>query len=386
MKTVPLADVAAINPRAERIHPEELVSFVGMAELDSATGEALPREAREYREVSKGYTQFRDGDILVAKITPCFENGKIGVARLDEPIGVGSTEFHVVRPTQHLNTRFALHYLRQSRIIREGELRMTGSGGQRRVPAGYLSELLIPLPPLDEQRRIAAVLDQAAQVIGLEDDRLAGLDALEKSYFSELIRSDRWPEVTLDSVSERPGEYGANLPSITYDVTRPRYVRITDISDQGVLSPLKRSPAGSERDWARFRLEYGDVLFARSGATVGKAYRYTQSDGDCVYAGYLIRFRLDRSAIEPAFLLGFTRTSTYREWVKSRQNVVAQPNINAKQYGQELLVPLPPIGVQREYSGLAEKTLADSARVLERRDLESKLFASLQSRAFRGEV
>src|SRR5207253_2857111 len=107
-------------------------------------------------QVSKGYTFFRDGDLLLAKITPCFENGKIAQATLNHELGVGSTEFHVIRPDRmRVSDRFLLRFLRQPRIRLSGERRMTGSAGQRRVPEAFISELELPLPPLEERRRIA---------------------------------------------------------------------------------------------------------------------------------------------------------------------------------------------------------------------------------------
>ncbi|MBK7625243.1 MAG: restriction endonuclease subunit S [Kineosporiaceae bacterium] len=119
-------------------------------------------ETRRFSDVSTGYTLFENGDLLVAKITPCFENNKIGQARLSHAVGVGSSEFHVVRPNRKLvDDRYLLHFLRQDRVRIDGERRMTGSGGQRRVPPAFLRDLEVPLMPLDEQRRIAAILDRA---------------------------------------------------------------------------------------------------------------------------------------------------------------------------------------------------------------------------------
>ncbi len=161
-----MAEVADINPRVvERPSGEDCVSFVRMSDLDAVAAVTSSGEARQFKEVSKGYTIFRDQDLLVAKITPCFENNKIGQANLRHAIGVGSTEFHVVRPRRdHLDGRYLLHFIRQERVRVDGERRMTGSAGQRRVPAAYLEELRVPLPPIDEQRRIAAILDQAYAV------------------------------------------------------------------------------------------------------------------------------------------------------------------------------------------------------------------------------
>src|ERR1700730_17221356 len=113
MIKVRLGDVATINPRiSERPTSEALVSFIAMADVDARTGVTTRGEDRPFGEVSKGYTHFRNEDILVAKITPCFENGKIAQACLRHSYGSGSTEFHVIRPdVNQLNARYLLHFL-----------------------------------------------------------------------------------------------------------------------------------------------------------------------------------------------------------------------------------------------------------------------------------
>ena len=131
-------------------------------------------------------------------------------------------------------------------------------------------------------------------------------------------------------------EYGSGSASCPYDgVTR--YVRITDIDEEGNLGTDIVSPNTVDE---KYVLSDGDILFARSGATVGKTYRYRSSDGRCIYAGYLIRVVPNQSVICPDYLYYFTKSPRYRRFVQSSMRVVAQPNINAKQYGElELAVP-----------------------------------------------
>src|SRR5699024_10557664 len=133
-RTRTLREIAQLNPRAAQLEPEDEVAFVGMADLDDVSARTTSDTRRPYSEVSKGYTPFRNGDLLAAKITPCWQNGKIGVATLDVEHGVGSTEFHVIRPDDEVNPRYLLHFLRTPEVRETGTLRMTGSGGQRRVP------------------------------------------------------------------------------------------------------------------------------------------------------------------------------------------------------------------------------------------------------------
>lgn len=154
MPTATLAEVTELNPPlAAFLSDGEEVSFMPMSAVDAESVNAVNRETRLYAEVSKGYTPFLDGDVLIAKITPCFENGKIAHAHLTRRYGFGSTEFHIVRPrTDRADARYLVHYLRQDRIRRQGKSRMTGSAGQRRVPEHFLAGLSVPVPPLPEQR------------------------------------------------------------------------------------------------------------------------------------------------------------------------------------------------------------------------------------------
>ena len=187
--SVPLAQVAALNPRLlKTLSDQTPISFVPMAAVSAEEAMVTSPMERPYVEVRKGYTYFESGDVLVAKITPCFENGKIAEAVLPRQYGFGSTEFHVVRPKSgQLEGRYLHYFLRQTRIRIEGERRMTGSGGQRRVPEDFLAQLVIPLPPLPEQRRIAAILDQADALRAKRREALAQLDSLTQSIFIEMF-------------------------------------------------------------------------------------------------------------------------------------------------------------------------------------------------------
>lgn len=120
------------------------------------------KEIRTFGSVVKSYTYFADGDVLCAKITPCFENGKLGIAReLKSSVGFGSSEFVVMRSKSDLCPEFLYYYLSRDEFRVAGKRVMSGAVGHKRVPNEYFEDLRIPLPPLDEQKRIVTVLDQA---------------------------------------------------------------------------------------------------------------------------------------------------------------------------------------------------------------------------------
>lgn len=159
-----IGDVAEVNPSVPRdlaAHPERKVSFVPMAYL-SEEGFIARTEERTFAQVCKGYTYFARGDVIVAKITPCVENGKAAyVDALPHDIGFGTTEFHVLRPGPEVEGRYLFYMIWNPHFRFLAARNMTGSAGQRRVPADFVRRFTIPLPPLEEQKRIAAILDQA---------------------------------------------------------------------------------------------------------------------------------------------------------------------------------------------------------------------------------
>ena len=164
---VPLGEICTVNPRAKRTgcSDDMAVSFVPMAAVDERTGAITVREERPLAEVSKGFTSFEDGDVLFAKITPCMENGKIALARnLANGVGRGSTEFHVLRPNGRVLSEYIYYFVRQESFRDEAKRNFTGTAGQQRVPKPFMENALIPLPPLDEQRRIVGILNRAAKI------------------------------------------------------------------------------------------------------------------------------------------------------------------------------------------------------------------------------
>lgn len=188
----------------------------------------------------------------------------------------------------------------------------------------------------------------------------------------------RWPAVALRELAISDGQYGLGSPSREFRNGDPRYVRITDIRDDGRLhTGAVVAPDCEPQDWQKALLAEGDLLFARSGATVGKTYLHQTSELPAVYAGYLIRFRLDYARVFPRYVFHFTKSPAYRRWVSSSQRAVAQPNINAKQYA-ELPVPLPPLDEQRRLAAILD--CADALR--ERRAATIAQFEQLADATF----
>jgi type I restriction enzyme S subunit len=179
-----LSEIGVISPRNDA--PDSAsVSFVPMALIPAEYGEEHRHEVRPWGAIRKAYTHFADGDVGLAKITPCFENGKSTVFRkLTGGIGSGTTELHVVRPLLVVPD-YVLLFLKCPHFIESGIPHMTGTAGQKRVPAEYFAHSPFPLPPLAEQHRIVARVDELMTLC----DRLEAARAQREAARDRLARS-----------------------------------------------------------------------------------------------------------------------------------------------------------------------------------------------------
>ena len=140
--------------------------------------------------MKKGYTPFQDGDVIFAKITPCMENGKYALATgLHGGRAAGSTEFHVFRPKLELDSKYLLHFLFTPELRSRARLNMRGAAGQLRVPAQFFNDAQIPLPPLDEQRRIVAELETQLTRLDASVTALKRVQANLKRYRASVLKA-----------------------------------------------------------------------------------------------------------------------------------------------------------------------------------------------------
>ncbi|MEU8328244.1 restriction endonuclease subunit S [Micromonospora sp. NPDC048839] len=398
-KFVRLTEVALINPGVtKRPDVEELVSFVPMAGVSAETA-TVSCESRIFGEVRKGYTLFENGDLLLAKITPCFENGKIAQASVDHQVGAGSTEFHVIRPDpDRLDDRYLLHFLRRPVIRQLGIRRMTGSGGQRRVPEAFIAGLELPLPEVSKQREVAAVLDLVGELRSKRVSALDGLNSLAASIFSDVFgdprsnpngwRIDRLGSIVMEfryGTSNKSGAEGR--PALRIPNVVGGSLDLTDLKLVSVLP----------KEFDRLKLVNGDLLFVRTNGNpnyVGRCAVFEEGlvrpagfrADEYIYASYLIRARLRRETAHPIFIQEYMRSSAGRMALRERCKTSAgQYNLNVESLGS-IPVPIPPMELQEEFANRIARL--DRLKVAYRTHLGelNNLFASLQDKAFRGEL
>lgn len=360
-----------------------------MASVSEELGAITHEEVRPAEALTKGFTPFLDRDVLVAKITPCFENGKIAHARIAQKWGFGSTEFHVLRPDpQELDDRYLYHFMRQPRVREAGERRMTGSAGQRRVPRAFLEELDIPLPPLPEQRRIAAILDKADALRAKRREAIAKLDQLLQSVFLEMFgdpvtNPKGWPIRKIGDLLESVKYGSADKAALLGDVPILRMNNLT-YSGEMDLSDLKYIT--HEQASEKYLVEPGDLLFNRTNSKelVGKTAVY---DGPVpmAYAGYLVRGRVKRG-VAPEYISAFLNSKYGKTVLRGMcKNIVGMANINAKELAS-IAIPVPYDAQQTQFQKVVVNIRQRKIRMKSIEVQKDRLFDSLQQQAFSGSL
>jgi type I restriction enzyme S subunit len=259
--------------------------------------------------------------------------------------------------------------------------------GTKDILAGKL-----PLPPLPEQRVIAAALSDVDELLGGLDRLIAKKRDLKQAAMQQLLTGQtRLPGFTgeweVKSLSEcllgRP-QYGINASAVPYSDRLPAYIRITDITEHGHFRPNPRVSVSSPNVQNYF-LSDGDIVFARTGASVGKSYRYDKRDGDLVFAGFLIRVRPNPNLLNSTFLTAFASTTTYWNWVRLMSMRSGQPGINGNEYAQ-LLLKTPPVLEQTAIAEVLSDIDAEITALEQRREKTKALKQAMMQELLTGRI
>lgn len=193
-----LMDFCKINPKkinTKEFDDDMIVSFIPMPCVSDIWGNIVKKELRKLGEVKKGYTNFCEGDVLFAKITPCMENGKSAIVdKLENDIGFGSTEFYVLRCDENkLNNKYLHYFVRQKTFRDEAKGEMTGAVGQQRVPKTFLENYKMKVPTIEEQQEIVNILDKLLakynKIKNLEQ-QLEKIELLKKAILAKAFRGE----------------------------------------------------------------------------------------------------------------------------------------------------------------------------------------------------
>lgn len=392
-----LGDVCLLNPSKTEIrgYPDDLdVTFVPMAAVDEAAGEIDRPETRKLGQVRKGYTYFRDGDVLFAKITPCMENGKAAVARgLVNGLGCGSTEFHVLRPLGDVLPEWVSYWVRRPSFRDGAAASFTGSVGQQRVPEWFLAEHEIPVPPLQEQRRIVGRIEELARRIeeakGLRRAARQEAEALLPAAADEMFGSAQaqaWPVQSLGELTHRTQQRDPRRePDVDFS-----YIDITSVeSGSGSISEPRRLSGREAPSRARKVVLQGDVIFATTRPYLRSiALVPSELDAQICSTGFCV-LRAKRDVAEPRWLYYCARSDLVIEQVLAAMRGAAYPAVTDKDV-RSAVIPVPPLEEQRRIVAYLDsvRAKADALRRLQdetQRELDT-LLPSVLDRAFRGEL
>ncbi len=347
-----LTDVCELNPRLaaeDRPYDDAVVTFVPMSAVDEAGGVISKPEVRTFGEVTKGYTNFRERDVLFAKVTPCMENGKAAIATsLENGLGFGSTEFHVLRPTEAVLPEYVFRFIRQQAFRDRAASAFVGTGGLQRVPLDFLTRVKLPLPTLPEQQRIVDVLRQAD---AFDQSRVATQETLDTvlreqymALFGDVLRNEKgWPVRKISQVSELvrgssprpqgdPRLFGGPVPRLMVsDLTRDGlWVNATTDS-------LTEEGAKSSRPMAAH-----SVVMAVSGAPGLTAILNHDA---CIHDGFVGLRDLSADLLPEfvAFTLNLVRAKNDQQAVGAVFRNLTTDQVKA------MLIPVPPIEKQRTF-------------------------------------
>ena len=230
-------------------------------------------------------------------------------------------------------------------------------GAQGNVSASGIKSFAFarPVDPT-EQRSIADCLGSLDDLIAADGRKLEALrqhkqglmqqlfpqpgETRPRLRFPEFEDAPDWEEVTLGTLLDRPPDYGVNAAAVPFSESLPTYIRITDINDDGQFASRARVSVDIDATDEQY-LEDGDIVLARTGASVGKSYRYREEDGRLVYAGFLIRVRPSPERLLSQFLAAYLSTWSYWDWVRLTSERSGQPGVNATEYAS-IPLPLPP--------------------------------------------
>lgn len=398
-----ISGIFDLNPKHVGLNDEVECGFIPMEYVPTNYHGETSFEAKSWERCKKGYTHFRDKDVLLAKITPCFENGKSTiVSDLPNGVGAGSTEFFVLRHVENnVLPKYLYSFIKTKEFLINCEVNMCGSVGHKRVPKDYLLNYPIPVAPQAEQTRIVEKLDEVLAQVDTIKARLDGIPAILKRFRQSVLAAavsgrltEEWrkihklelgPKCLVGDISEvvrggsprpsgHPDFFGGKIPWITVkELTKDRNIYLTTTSD--TLTEL-----GATKSRV---IEIGTLLLTNSGATLGVP-KISKIRG-CINDGIVAIRGLD----EDLKLYLYYCLSSMTESLRNINQGAAQPNLNTT-IVKNIDIILPSVDEQKEIVRLVDQyfAFADTieAQVKKAQARVDNLTQSILAKAFRGEL
>ncbi len=393
-----ISDLAEINPRVPGNilnSPNRLISFVPMAAV-TTEGKIIPTETRCVADTLRGFTYFKRGDVLLAKITPCMENGKaVYLEKLEHEVGFGSTEFHVLRPKSVVVGKYLFYMIWNPGFRYSARKSMTGTAGQKRVPSSFLQTYKIPLPGLTSQKRIAAILDKADALRQKRKQSLKLLDEFIRSVFLDMfgdpvINLKNWKSFKVEEIASsepnsiKAGPFGSSLKKEIYV---ERGYKIYG-QEQVIRDDLKYGnyfiDEEKYEELSNYKIRAGDILISLVG-TFGLISIVPSDFTPGIINPRLMKITLDRTKIISIFFKYMLQTNGIMRKIKSASHGGTMDIVNVG-IMRRIEIPVPPVDLQLKFKAIYKMHL----KIKQKQEIAlsemEKQFNSLVYRAFRGEL
>lgn len=385
---MPLGSVASVERRG--LEPDAIATgtiYVGLENIKSG-GELDSVKPVDYGQLASMKFIFSSSHVLYGKLRPYL--AKIAAPEFD---GVCSTDILPVLPGPELDRRYLMHFLRQPEMVELATARSSGANLPR-LNAKELERFEIPLPPLPEQRRIAAILDHADALRAKRREAIARLDELSQSIFIDMFgdpvgNPSEWLTFPLGTLSVDGLRNGAYFSKERYSGNGVEMVHMGDVFYNEVHRGGLRRVSATIDEISRYGVDSTDLLVARRSLNYGGAAKpclVPGSDEPLLFESSLIRIRPDRCKVTVNYLFHFLNSRSFR--MSTLPTIVTGTTIFGVSQNNlaKVLVPVPPMELQQEFGGRLQRIGAVEIDETTSTVALESLFSSLQSRAFRGEL
>ncbi len=391
-KWATLDDCVVFNPKIQSDDDAD-VSFIPMQACEAGYVSKLDvTDVRKWKTVKKGFSKFQDQDVLMAKITPCFQNRKSAIAEnLKGGIGAGTTEFHVLRCNKNLLPKYLLFFLKSSYLIRYGVGHFKGTAGQQRIGKSELKNCAVPIPSLNEQRRIVAKLEESFAEIDRAEKAYRELQTLTSvlrgKILQEAVMGKLVPQLDDEPAVEQIGEVPEDVPfeipekwkwgvlsSIVPNVvdcphSTPKYcdseteylaIDTNCIDDFGKITKWRYVTEEIYRARiTRLTIQADDVIYTREGS-IGRAARVPVDVKVCM--GQRVMLIRPGEWIDSSFLQIYLMSKGTLSLLTEKQRGIGVKHINVSDV-KKLPVPIPPLEEQRRIVAKVEELMVQVDRL-----------------------
>lgn len=402
-----LADIAEVNPKKIEAEPDIIAGFVPMSHAPTNYYGKLEFEEKTWGEIGKSYTNFKNDDVIFAKVTPCFENGKAAIVKdMPNNIGAGSSEFYVLRArNQEIPASYLLGIIKTRKFMQEGAENMTGAVGLRRVPRAFVESFPLILPPLAEHKIIADKLDILLAQVESAKARLEQIPQILKRFrqavlasavSGKLIPKDQKSNVRFDvsvgslCITSFDGPFGSKLKTADYTNAGVRVARLENIGHltfndekETYISDTKFNSLKGNK------LEKDDVLFSSFVDEDVRVCLFPHNDKIFINKADCFCLRINQEIASPKYVALTLASRTSYEQIKAQVQGVTRPRINLKTL-RSLSFTFPSLQEQNEIVRRVEQLFAyaDGIEKQVHNALEcvNNLTQSILDKAFRGEL